>query len=330
MCQSKLHSSTKIFLQTFVNLMFLLTYISLFLLLCSCITGVSGTCSESELSCSIGSIISSCTIRAENATRTSYLINQCSLELVQIGVTNARFSVYLQENGGTVTLDIATNITEFRLYISGINFVDFINTQTQIEILYLQGFEIIYCPYDLLNHFPSVTYLEMHFVAFDGFPYFNHTSLTQLNMYYLTLPYRVTTQPSMLILPSLISLQMAQLEDAQWFHLIPSSFDNVIKLEILHLTGLHKLYSYQFANLPSLTQLYLYNFFTIFTFELNALAGLDGLAKLFIYKLETNINFVTKETFPSLKQLDLRNTLINTLDQSFFERQKQIETVYAH
>ena len=73
------------------------------------ITGVSGTCSESEFSCSIGSIISSCTIRAKNATRTSYLINQCSLELVQIGVTNARFSVYLQENGGTITLDIATN-----------------------------------------------------------------------------------------------------------------------------------------------------------------------------------------------------------------------------
>ena len=176
------------------------------MVLCSCITGVSGTCSESELSCSIGSISSSCTIRAENATRTSYLINQCSLELVQIGITNARFTVYLQENGGTITLDIATNITEFRLYISGINFVDFINIQTQIEILYLQGFEIIYCPYDSLNHFPSVTYLEMHSVAFDRFPYFNHTSLTQLNMYYLTLPNRVTIQPSMLILPSLISL----------------------------------------------------------------------------------------------------------------------------
>ena len=85
----------------------------------------------------------------------------------------------------------------------------------------------------MLDHFPSITCLEMHSVALDRFPYFNHTSLTQLNMYYLTLPNRVTIQSSMLILPNLLSLQMAQLEDAQWFDLIPSSFDNVIKLEIL-------------------------------------------------------------------------------------------------
>ena len=61
-----------------------------------------------------------------------------------------------------------------------------------------------YCTheYTILN-FPSITYLEMHSVAFDRFPYFNHTSLTQLNMYYLTIPNRVTIQPSMLILPNL-------------------------------------------------------------------------------------------------------------------------------
>ena len=160
-----------------------------------------------KFSCSIGSIISSCTIRAENATRTSYLINQSSLELVQIGITNARFSVYSQKNGRTITLDIATNTR--KKYISGINSINFINTQTQIEILYLQGFELRYFSCDLLDHYPRITYLEIHFVAFDRFPYFNHTSLTQLNMYYLTLPNRVTIKPSVLILPNLISLQMA-------------------------------------------------------------------------------------------------------------------------
>ena len=143
MCESKLHNSTKVFFRIFCSFdVSTNRHISISVVI-SYITGASGTCSESEFSCSIGSIISSGTIRAENAIRTSYLLNQCCLELVQIGITNARFSMYLQENGGTITLDIATNITEFRLYVSGINFVDFIITQTQIEILYLQGFDLI-------------------------------------------------------------------------------------------------------------------------------------------------------------------------------------------
>ena len=302
--------------------------ISLLLVLCSFLPGISGICSETEFTCAIYSESSSCTINAGNATRASYLINQCTLELAQMGIFDTTFDVNLQENLGTITLDIAENITLFNFRVSGINSVNFINTHRQIGRLYLYGSDRINYPFDFLNYFPSLTYLLVRNAGFDRFPYFNTTGITNLNLYSLILPNIVTIQPSMLILPNLYQITWEQSEDAQWFNLIPSSFDNA-PLSIVNLNGLQHLYSYQFANIPSMNQLYLLNTFTNFTFEDNALAGLDTITYLEIRQIQTNLDFITKETFPSLRLIDIHSTSITTLDQAFFERQKEIETVYA-
>ena len=295
------------------------------LMLFSSITGIYGTCNDTDISCTMYFYYTSCTFDTVNASRSSYLIKECSIEIAQTGVTDIQFYVDLQENG-TVTLDIAENIFRFRLYVSGINSIDFIKTHTHLEYLRISG--SVYCPYDFLNYFPNLRTLRLYYIRFDRFPLFNSTSLTYLYLYYLTLPNIVTIQPSMLIAPNLFSIDLRQTEDAQWYHVIPSSFDNT-SISVLYLYGLQHLYSYQFANMPLLMYLYLYDFVTNYTFEENALSGMDTLNYLYIQNSQTNIDFLINSTFPSLKQLYLRNTTTTTLYQTFFERQKALNRIYA-
>ena len=312
--------------------------IPVFLLLCSCTPGVHGICDETELFCvnytttidTIDTTLSFCTIRASNGTRTSYLIEKCSSELAQTGVTFASFNVYLTENNETITLDIAEGITSFRLHSEDTISIEFNETPISIQSLTLTAYnpDVIYCPYDLLNYFPNVTSLVLQNAVFDRFPYLNSTSLTDLNLFPLTLPNVVTILPSILILPNLGRLALSQSEDAQWYNIIPSSFDNT-RISNLYLKGIQHLYSYQFANLTRLRSLYLSTFFTDFTFEDNSLSGLDGLTELYTSSLQTILDLVTKETFPSLILFDLSFSSVTTLEQSFFERQKQLTTINA-
>ena len=151
----------------------------------------------------------------------------------------------------------AETITIFSLSVSGINSIDFIKTHTDLETLYISG--SLFCPYDLLNYFPNLRTLLLYYVRFDRFPLFNSTSLTRLYLDYLTLPNIATIQPSMLIAPNLFYIELSQTEDTQWYHVIPSSFDNT-SVSTLILYGLQHLYSYQFSNNPLLTGLYLYRF----------------------------------------------------------------------
>ena len=300
------------------------------LMLFSSITGIYGICSDTDISCYVYYYYydhTYCRINTVNTSRASYLIKECSIELAQTGETYIRFSVYLQENGN-ITLDIAENITEFSLYVSGINSIDFIKTHTDLEYLRFSG-SGLYCPYDFLKYFPNLRTLELVSVRFDRFPIFNSTSLTELYLYYLTLPNIVTIQPSMLFLPNLYYILLRQTEDTQWYHLIPSSFDNT-SIVIFYLYGLQHLYSYLFANMPLLTRLYLIDFFTNSTFEENALSGMDALNYLYIDNLPTNIDFIINSTFPSLTHLYLRNTATTTLHQTFFERQKALVIIYAN
>ena len=237
--------------------------------------------------------------------------------------------MYLQENGN-ITLDIAENITAFSLYIPlyipGINSIDFIKTHTHLEYLRISG--SLYCPYDFLNYFPNLRTLDLYFVRFDRFPLFNSTSITTLYLVYLTLPNVVAIQPSMLFPPNLIIIGLSQREDAQWYHFIPSSFDNT-SVSALHLVGFQHLYSYQFTNMPLLTRLYLYSFRTNFTFEENTLSGMDTLNLLYIGYSQTNIDFIINYTFPSLTHLYLLDTATTTLYQTFFERQKALSIIDA-
>ena len=293
------------------------------LMLFSSITGIYGTCNDTDIYCTVYSDYTFCSINTVNASRASYLIKECSIELAQTGETNIQFDVDLQENG-TITLDIAENITEFRLDTPGINSIDFIKTHTHLEYLTISG--SLYCPYDFIKYFPTVTTLDLYYVGFDRFPIFDSTSLTYLNLRYLTLPNVATIQPSMLIAPNLYSIELRQREDAQYFHVIPSSFDNT-SVSVLHLTGLQHLYSYQFANNPLLWRLYLLVFFTNFTFEENALSGMDTLIRLNIRYSPTDIDFIINETFPNLTHLILRDTATTTLYQTFFERQKALNII---
>ena len=297
-------------------------------MLFSSITGIHGTCNDTDISCNVYSSYTVCTINTVNASRASYLIKECSIEVAQTGVTDIRFNVYLQENG-TITLDIAEDITEFSLYVPGINSIDFIKTHTLLDYLYIHGFGSLYSPYDLINYFPNLRNLRLYSVRFDRFPLFNSTSLIQLNLTYLTIPNIVTIQPSMLFLPNLYYIVLRQTEDAQWYHVIPSSFDNT-SVSALSLSGLQHLYSYQFANNPLLTELNLLDFPTNFTFEENALSGLDALNLLYIKNSQTDIDFLINITFPSLTHLYLRDTATTTLHQTFFERQKALSRIDAN
>ena len=297
------------------------------LMLFSCITGIYGACNDTDISCDMYSEFTRCSINTANASRPGYLIKECSIELAQTGVTDIRFSVYLQQNGA-MTLDIAETITKFRLYVSGINFIDFIKTHTHLEYLRFSG-SGNNCPYDFLNYFPTVRTLELYYIILDRYPIFNSTSLTELYLYFLTLPNIATIQPSMLIAPNLYSIELYQTEDAQWYHVIPSSFDNT-SVSSLSLYALQHLYSYQFANNPLLTELNLLDFPTNFTFEENALSGMDALTRLEINNSPTNIDFITSSTFPSLTQLYVYNTATTTLHQTFFERQKALNRIDAN
>ena len=297
------------------------------LMLFSSITGIYGTCNDTDISCYVYPSYTTCTINTVNTSRAGFLIKECSIELAQTGETYIRFNVYLQENG-TITLDIAEDITKFRLYVSGINSIDFIKTHTHLDYLCFSG-SGLYCPYDFLKYFPNLKTLDLYYIRLDRFPVFNSTGLTELNLYSLTLPNIVTIQPSMLILPNLYLIYLYQTEDAQWYHVIPSSFDNT-SVSILYLSGFQHLYSYQFSNNPLLQQLYLYNFYTNFTFEENAFSGMDALNLLFIKNSQTNIDFIINYTFSSLTQLYLFDTETTTLHQTFFERQKALNIIYAN
>ena len=82
-----------------------------------------------------------------------------------------------------------------------------------------------------------------------------------------------------------------------------------------------------FANLTRLRHLELWRFFTNFTFEDNSLSGLDGLTELYTSSLQTIFDLLSKETFPSLILLNLRYSSVTTLEQRFFEKQKELSTV---
>ena len=311
--------------------------IPVLLLLCSYTPGVHGLCDNPQLSCNIETttystcfiVLIELPVYVQPSQELSYLIEKCKSELAQTGITDTRFYVYSTDNNQTFTLDIADGMTTFYLYVHNNTIsIEFSRTHINILSLILDAYNpaVIYSPYDFLNYFPSVTYLHLHYPVFNRFPYLNSTSLTRLYLNYLTLPNVVTILPSMLILPNLDRLTLWQLEEAQWYHVIPSSFDHT-RIDYLTLRGIQHLYSYQFSNLTRLRTLTLREFFTNFTFEANALSGLDGLTSLYTYNLQTNLDLLSQETFPSLIRFDLRYSTVTTLEQRFFERQKQLTTI---
>ena len=301
-------------------------WIPIVLLLCTSTHIASQNCNEPEISCTL-TYLCTCTIYAANATKASDLVKQCTLSSVQLGITRFRFEVHIKEGNGTITLDIASGIETFVLIVHDSAPIEFTKTQTDISILVLSGTETstLYCPNEILVYFPKVESFGLWYVALDRLS-FQSTHLSQVYLYSLTLPHEVTIHPSLWELtPNLAAVMLFQSEDAIWYKLSPNSFDDVER-DFISLSGIQHLYNEQFASVTGLIELSLSGFFSDFTFEENALAGLNEVEILIIYKLP-NFDLLAKQTFPSLREFTLEDTDIITLEQEFFARQKALMTI---
>ena len=297
--------------------------IPIVLLLC-CLTDIaSGTCVGIGISCASGYYYT-CTVDTDNATRASDLMNQCMLSSAQLGISKFMFNVYLQEENGTLTLVIASGVNYLFLIVYDTASVEFTQTHPGVFQLFLWGTSTstLYCPYDILDYFPNVYSFGLSYVAIDRL-YFPATELTNIYYYYLTLPQEVTILTSLWALTIEVRLIiLSKIEDSNWYNLSPDSFDNV-QLNYIELNGIQHLYTNQFANVTGLTALRLGPFFSDFTFDENALSGLNELERLTIYQLP-NFDLLAEQTFPSLNEFYLQSYNLMTLPQEFFERQKAL------
>ena len=299
-------------------------WIPIVLLFCSLPRRASGDCNETDIACTLASY--NCTVNAANAIRASDLIKQCSLSLVQMGMDRITFDVFLQETNGTITLELASGIRTLELTVYETASIGFNKDQTDIVTLKLSGTETstLYCPYNVLDYFPNILSLSLIHVALDNLS-FQATDLSQINLKYLTLPLEVTILPSLWTqTPDLSDLTLEQTEDSVWYNLNTNSFDNV-EYGFLSLNGIQNLYYNQFASVIGVTALNLSGFFSDFTFDENALAGVDGVKELYIYQLP-NFDLLEKQTFPNLRVFVTDSV---TLPQEFFESQKALSTIIA-
>ena len=205
------------------------------------------------------------------------------------------------------------------------NSINFINTDTDLNHLYIYATGSLYCPYDFLKYFPNLRTLKLYFVRFDRFPLFNSTRLISLCLLYLTLPNIVTIQPPMLFLPNLDFIELYQTEFQEWFLLSP----------VVSIAPLLVLYSCLVCNISTVISsqstsdaIIFVRFLHKLTFEENVLSGLDTLTYLDFRYSQTNIDFPINDTFPNLTKLYLFYTATTTLYQIFFERQKALSIIY--
>ena len=297
--------------------------IPIVLLLC-CPTGIaSGDCNEPDISCAQGYYYHTCTVNTANATRASDLINQCMLSSAQLGMIELEFKVYLQEENGTITLDIASGVTWLILRVYDTASVEFTQTHPDVQQLFLYGTSAntLYCPYDFLDYFPNVTNLVLSYVAIDRL-YFPATELSSISYIDLTLPQEVTLLPSLWALtPKFKEIRLIQAEK-KWYNLSPDSFDDAER-NYIDLFGIQHLYANQFASATGLTELILQGFSSDFTFDENALSGLNELERLAIPQLPS-FDLLAEQTFPKMTEFTLLFTNLVTLPQEFFERQKAL------
>ena len=297
--------------------------IPIVLLLC-CLTDIaSGTCVVTGISCAQGYYYT-CTVNTEDANKASDLMNQCMLSSAQLGTIGFEFKVYLQKENGTILLDIASGATSFIMKVFNTTSVAFNKTHPDVLQLFLYGTatSTLYCPYDFLDNFTNVYNLALDYVAIDRL-YFPATEVWSISYWHLTLPQEETILPSLWALtPKFRRILLIQTEEKKWYNLSPDSFDNM-ELHYISLNGIQHLYTNQFASATGLTQMILEGFFSDFTSDENALAGLNELKQLTINQLPS-FDLLAGQIFPSLGEFTLQVTNLVTLPQDFFKRQKAL------
>ena len=205
--------------------------------------------------------------------------------------------------------------------------VEFTKTHPDVLQLFLYGTSTstLYCPYDFLNYFPNVTNLGLNYVAIDRL-YFPAKELWRISYWHLTLPQEETILPSLWALtPKFKQIILKQTEGKKWYNLSSDSFDYVER-NFISLNGIQHLYTNQFASVTGLTQMILDGYFSDFTFDENALAGLNELKQLTFYQL-SSFDLLAGQIFPIMSELTLQYGTFGTLPQEFFERQKALTTL---
>ena len=300
-----------------------LPVISLLLIFFSVLpSDVSGfACYESEFSCRVNFI--SCTLTTSNQTRANYLLAQCTLDY---GSYYNAYIVYGLDNA-TLVLNIPSFISHYYLTIQGTNTLIISNVEILLKEFTLSSNGLLTIP-----HFPSlpiVEFLNLESLELETVPTIDSPNLSILGMNYFKLPNVTVILPSMLVIPSLRYLTLAQDPDSPWFLLSPNTFDNIVSISgnptYITLKGVLHLNSYQFANIVKLRCLSLFSMSSNVTYKDDSLAGLPTLVFLSIERSEINaIDLMLQVTFPNVVAFYLKFNLITSLPQEFFERQKSL------
>ncbi|KAI6658140.1 Tyrosine kinase receptor Cad96Ca [Oopsacas minuta] len=140
-------------------------------------------------------------------------------------------------------------------------------------------------------------------MTINGFPMFNSTGLTNVDISGLKLPSLITIDSSMLNLPQLTFLRLTS--NIEWYKFAENAFENAISIERIELIG---------SGLQE--------------FPRNLLANITTLRTLRVWNSDT-IDFLLNYTFPKLEILEVRYDELQTLDQKFFEKQKSLNNLDA-
>ena len=172
-----------------------------------------------------------------------------------------------------------------------------------------------------------MTRADLNYVKMDGFPFF-YSDLTEMRLSCLILPSVVTIQPSNFNLPKLTELDIHQSADEEWFRFADDYFDNALAIVELQIYGLRYFRANQFVKLTNLLELSLRVDYPNTIFDANAFAGLSTITFLRIVN-SPNIDFVLSYTFLKLVSIRIRFDELYTLDQEFFQRQKELTIIDA-
>ncbi|KAI6652383.1 hypothetical protein LOD99_7397 [Oopsacas minuta] len=112
-------------------------------------------------------------------------------------------------------LDIPAGVSSLHVYVYGKNELIFKNTEPDIQFVYFDGDSTLTVTEDFLIGLNNLRLILMSGMAINGFPMFNSTSLTDVDISDLKLPSLITIDSSMLNLPQLTFLRPTS--NIEWY-----------------------------------------------------------------------------------------------------------------